>query len=170
MPAKRATPRNRTVTGDTTYDDTIYPSPDDSVTFGEAGSFTGRYLVLMKEDDTSANLKKLQNSSGLTIAASSDFNESQDFHNSGYGEEGGIFLEEIGVAIVNAAPESLSGISAAVADTAQPEVMAMEPERICATTGNTGLLAALKAFSAGAQAAYEHALVASGGEIGRAHV
>lgn len=100
---------------------------------GPGEGFTGRYLVLLAEDETDTAVKSLAKTSGLRLESVPTSNaEGVDV---AQGE--GVVFRELGVAVVNAPPDQLTAVSAAVAET--PTLHVMEPERYVFAIGGVDL-------------------------------
>jgi len=93
---------------------------------------TGRFLVLLREDGGKSAIKALREAAAISegdVALSSDFKtESLDVSSLG-GSEALIF-EELGVAVLNVKPDTGASLQAAAADENQPDILAVEEERI----------------------------------------
>lgn len=90
--------------------------------------FTGRYLVMFPEGtDTQAALASLTETMGLKVAHSADFPD-ELVQDSDFEKNEAIYLDQIGVAVVNAVPDQLNRLSLAVADASQ--AVLIEPERV----------------------------------------
>jgi subtilisin len=100
---------------------------------GQDAGLTGRYLVLLAEDETDTALKSLAKSSGLRLeSVSTGKVEGVDV-----AEGEGVVFRELGVAVVNAPPDQITAVSAAVAET--PTLHVMEPERYVYAIGGIDL-------------------------------
>jgi subtilisin len=123
-------------------------------TWREPGT-TGRFLVLLPPDDFAAGVRLLDNSAGLKIANAEDFSESS-VDLGGFGGADGVFLQELGVAIVEAAPPQQQILSSAAADVSNREILAVEPERFVYATEDwtSSLTGPLTAPLSGSQSAY----------------
>ncbi|NXY98829.1 S8 family serine peptidase [Streptomyces sp. BR123] len=87
--------------------------------------YTGRYLVLLDQDDPKAGLDALTSGAGVASA------EHVPSGASGIRalEEGGtVVLDDLGIAIVDTAPDQRSALEATVAST--PSLISVEPERV----------------------------------------
>lgn len=91
------------------------------------GEFTGRYLVLLREDDLSSGLQALKSRAGLSeVCNSADFSDGEV--EMAQASDAEIFvLDKLKVAVVNADPTQVQGLNAAVAD--DSAILAVEPER-----------------------------------------
>lgn len=94
--------------------------------------YTGRYLVMLPEEgSTQAHLEALQESTGMQVTRSSEFKDSvitsQDFE-----QNDAIYLEELGVAVLNANPQQVRSLSG---PGIQDSPYLIEPERIVHTFG-----------------------------------
>jgi subtilisin len=107
-----------------------------------SGEFTGRYLMVTNTDASSETLKEVKKVSGLSLASSQDFDD-QAVDMAAMDTGDGIYLNEIGVAIISGADEDqlmrLSGSSSlglmAAADDAQGPMPMLEPERVVHALG-----------------------------------
>lgn len=86
---------------------------------------TGRYLVLLPEQTTRESLENMRNVAGLNLASSSDFQD-QAFTESDIQNSDGIFLEKLGVVIINDRPDKISAITSAEST----QNMIIEQERV----------------------------------------
>lgn len=89
---------------------------------------TGRYLVLLNEDDVDAGVQAIGNSTGVQ-----DFAHSQDFENNAIEPEvlagsDSVVFDELGVAVVSLDPNQAQSLNAVVSD--RTTGLIMEPERI----------------------------------------
>jgi subtilisin len=87
---------------------------------------TGRYLVLLREDAVEEGAAALRSIDGLNVATTADFDSGVPGPEDVRSADAVVF-EELGVALVDASPERMTGVSAAT-DSA---VLAVEPERVC---------------------------------------
>jgi subtilisin family serine protease len=99
------------------------------------GGGTGRFLVLMRDEDGGAAAKLLSDRVGLRVARSSDFKASATPSEVAGAE--GVVYEELGVAVVDADPEQYESLAAA--ETAGSAVAVVEPERIVYALPANGL-------------------------------
>src|SRR5262245_54971799 len=90
----------------------------------QAGT-TGRYLVLFKDGAGPASVRKLSKAVGLSIASTADF-EGGAATPEAVGGADGLMFPDLGVAVVDAPPESLH--AAGVAE--ESDILAIEPERV----------------------------------------
>lgn len=88
---------------------------------------TGRYLVLMREDAMEAGVKALSDTAGLTVARSSEFEDSAVDADTFAGADAMLF-DKLAVAVVSAPPDRLSGIQAMRIE--ESGILAIEPERV----------------------------------------
>jgi subtilisin family serine protease len=91
---------------------------------------TGKYLVLMREDALQEGVRTLRDAAGLTVAASSDFDDGA-VEGETLAEAEAIVFEDLAVALVDTPPDQLQALGAAAAE--QPEespILAIEPERV----------------------------------------
>ena len=87
---------------------------------------TGRYLVVLRDTGQKAMVKSLKSVAGLTAASSADF-EGAVMTDKDIGKAGAMVFEHLGVAVVNADPNQLASIAAAVNDNTNP-IISVEPE------------------------------------------
>ena len=92
-----------------------------------AAETTGRYLVLMREGSTKANVEALKNVAGVKAASSSDFKKNAVNMETLGGAQAMLF-ESLNVAVVDAPPEQTEALSFAI-NTDNP-ILAMEAERV----------------------------------------
>jgi subtilisin family serine protease len=90
----------------------------------EMPAYTGRYLVLMPEDNLSSNIQVLEQSAGLHVARASEYEETQLDTDTLDGADAVVF-DTLGVAVVSAPPDQISFI----AEAADQGAMVVEPER-----------------------------------------
>lgn len=93
-----------------------------------SGEFTGRYLVLLRDDGVNEGLQALRSATGLSeVCNSADF-ASGEVEMSQAGDAEVFVLDKLRVAVVRADPSQAESLnSAAAGDSA---IMAVEPERI----------------------------------------
>lgn len=101
----------------------------DSIT--HAPGTTGRYLVLMHRDGAKQGLKALAEVGGLSIASSSDFEDGAS-NSETLGGADALFLENLGVAVVDAPPEQMNSVRA-MGEGQDSSILAVEAERIVHT-------------------------------------
>ena len=103
------------------------PPPGDMLTQAP-GEFTGRYLVLLRDDGLNAGLQALKSAAGLKdVASAADFADGDvDMKQAGDAEV--FVLDKLKVAVVNADPSQAGALTAAAAD--DSAILAVEPERI----------------------------------------
>jgi len=90
-----------------------------------AGALTGRYLVLLPEDDHEAGMNLLQETAQVEVLSSVGIEAASDPEASH-----GVFYESLGVAVLPAPPpERIEALGIAAADASQP-ILAVEPERV----------------------------------------
>jgi len=101
--------------------------PAEAMPFSD-GEFTGRYLVLMREDNMKAGLQAVKDATGLKqVCNTADFEASAiDMVQANDAEV--IVFDELKVAVVNTDPTQASGLRAAADDNG--DMLAVEPERI----------------------------------------
>ena len=86
---------------------------------------TGRFLVLFKEGTREAASKALSNAAGLRVTSSTEMGDAAFDEASG----DGLMFDEIGVAVVDSAPDQVHRLGIAAADNTN-EILAIEPERM----------------------------------------
>jgi subtilisin family serine protease len=89
---------------------------------------TGRYLVLLREDAVEEGAAALRAIDGLKVASTADFDSGVPDPDEVKAADAVVF-QELGVALVDAPPERMTGVSAAMAT--DSAVLAVEPERVC---------------------------------------
>lgn len=89
----------------------------------------------MAPNANAADLRKLNQTAGLHVAHAEDFAESS-LDLGSLGGADGLFLKELGVAIVQAAPPEQHALNAAAADDSNRHILAVEPERFVYATGD----------------------------------
>jgi subtilisin family serine protease len=93
-----------------------------------AAGTTGKYLVLMREDALEEGVRTLRDAAGLTVAASSDFDDGA-VEGETLAEAEAVVFEDLAVALVDTPPDQMQALGAA----AQPEespTLVIEPERV----------------------------------------
>ncbi len=91
--------------------------------------FTGRYLVLIAEDDGAAAEKTLAKAAGLkAVAHSADF-KTQDFTPEAVADADAVVLSEIGVMVVDGDSDQMAAVAAMDDDSKGVEMR--EPEQVC---------------------------------------
>jgi len=95
--------------------------------------YTGRYLVMLPEEgNAQSHLEALQASTGMQVMRSSEFEgsviTSQDFE-----KNDAIYLEQLGVAVLNASPQQVRSLSG---PGIQESAYLIEPERIVHAFGS----------------------------------
>ncbi len=107
----------------------------------ESEQFTGRYIVVFGDDvagDTGAMADALGSVAGVAnVASSADF-ESAAVAVDEASAADALTFTELGVAVVNADPTSFESLSIAAADSDDPRILAVEPERILYAIDDTG--------------------------------
>jgi subtilisin family serine protease len=104
------------------------PTPPASADVASSGEFTGKYLVLLRDDGLKEGLQALRDAAGLKdVCNAADYDKSAvDMAEAGEAE---VFaLDRLKVAVVDADPTQLGAIQAAAAD--DGAILAVEPERI----------------------------------------
>ena len=88
---------------------------------------TGRYLVLLREDAVPAGIRALTEAAGVSVASAADF--AGGAVDAGTLDEAeALVFPELGVAVVDALPEQVRGLSALAAE--ESGILAIEPERV----------------------------------------
>ncbi len=91
---------------------------------GPAPGTTGRYLVLLREDDIDAGINALSDTVGLSITSVADFD--QDAVEGDQQAEADVF-DQLTVRVVDTPPEYTQALGAVVAE--EDAIVAVEPER-----------------------------------------
>lgn len=86
---------------------------------------TGRYLVTMRDGDHQAFIRELKNVAGLSAASTADWENAEGTEADI--DQSALVFEHIGVAVVDADPNQMSSLSAAVKDSSSP-IIAVEQE------------------------------------------
>ncbi|MDQ4099700.1 MAG: S8 family serine peptidase, partial [Chloroflexota bacterium] len=86
---------------------------------------TGRFLVLMREDAVPSAVRTLSEDAGLNIASTADFDDGVADAEGLAGSDALVF-DELAVAVVDAPPAQLQGLSVA----GDSGIIAIEPERV----------------------------------------
>lgn len=94
---------------------------------GTTGGTTGRYLVLLRDTDTSAASRSLGALAGLRVAQMADFSDPAHIEEIAGGDA--IMLESLGVAVVSAPPDQMMALTASAA-AGDGAILAIEPERV----------------------------------------
>ena len=94
---------------------------------------TGRYLVLMREGSTKANVEALKNVAGVKVASTSDFKKGAVNMETLGGAQAMLF-ESLNVAVVDAPPDQTEALSFAIS--ADNPILAMEAERVVYAIGD----------------------------------
>jgi len=92
---------------------------------------TGRMLVVMERGQVKSACKSLENTAGLSVAASSDFAAGASGSN-----QADVLLETLGIAVVTPDPNQGARLMSAAADEGNPSILAVEPELICYALGS----------------------------------
>lgn len=87
--------------------------------------YTGRYLVLLDQDDPQSGLAALESGAGVSSA---EHIPGGDAGIHAFEQGGSVVLDDLGVAIVAADPDQRSALEMTVAST--PSLLAAEPERV----------------------------------------
>lgn len=103
--------------------------------------YTGRYLVMLPNGNrTDKQIDALRTATGLQVKRSSEF-EGSVILNADFDEQEGIYLEELGVAVLNAQPQQLQTLSTLESD---DEPYLVEPERVVRALGTDDYLKGFK--------------------------
>ena len=95
---------------------------------------TGRYLVLLPDDDTKAGVSALKSVGGLRLAHSGDYRKKELVR--AFAEADGVVLDELQVAIVSTPPEQLHRLNSVGIEGG---ILAIEPERIVHAISGQGI-------------------------------
>ncbi len=88
---------------------------------------TGRYLVLLREEEIDAGIATLGNTAGVSVAHAADFGDAAiEIHN--LSETEGIVFDELGVAVVDVPPDQTRALGAAMEEA--DAILTVEPERV----------------------------------------
>src|SRR6266700_1557746 len=90
--------------------------------------YTGRYLVLLREDASPAKGAEFLSDRNLNVVSTADFEQGILPEEEARRVDGVVF-HNIGVALVDAPPEQMAGVAAATAT--ESPIQAVEPERVC---------------------------------------
>ncbi len=115
-----------------------------------SGEFTGRYLLITAPGNSKSNIKNIKETTGINLASSLDF-ENSEITAEGLEGYDGFYLNELGVAVISAAQadkmQSLSQMNLMAADgSTDSAAPTIEPERVCRTI-NENFGSYLKGFS-----------------------
>lgn len=98
---------------------------------------TGRFLVLLPEENVESGIRAVTNSTGISdIARAGDF-ESHTFTVEQLEDSGAAVFDSLGVAVVTLDPDQAQSVRAAAASEAP--VLAIEPERVVYAIGDSAL-------------------------------
>jgi len=100
--------------------------PEDGLGAVPMPGTTGRFLVLMREDAVTSAVRALREDVGLNIASTADFDDGVA-DAAGLAGSDALVFDELSVAVVDAPPAQLQGLSMAAADSG---IIAIEPERV----------------------------------------
>jgi len=93
----------------------------------QAGQYTGNYLVLLNPDDLDAGMQALQSGAGISAADRADAGDAAATSEM-LAEGVSVVFDEIGVAVVSAAPDQRQALMRSAA--AAPQVLTIERERV----------------------------------------
>jgi subtilisin family serine protease len=112
---------------------------------------TGRYLVLLPEDDTKTGISALKSVAGLKVAHSHDYRERATA--AAFAEADGVVFDELQVAVVASSPDRLHALNSVGTDGG---ILAVEPERIvyASQTGGIGIPAPVPSLPSESGAAH----------------
>lgn len=104
------------------------PPPVDGAAEAAGGDFTGKFLVLFREDGMKEGLQAIKNAAGLSeVCSTADYDGGAVEMADAQGAE--VFaLDKLRVAVVDADPTQASGLRAAADD--DGAILAVEPERV----------------------------------------
>jgi len=88
---------------------------------------TGRYLVLLRSEESEAGGKALTDIAGLRVANSADFSDGAITPENS-GDANAVLLQRLGVAIIDTPPDQIRRLGMATSDAASG-ILAVEPER-----------------------------------------
>jgi subtilisin len=102
-----------------------------------SGEFTGRYLMITAPGNSKSNIKSIKETTGINLASSLDF-ENSEITDEGLAGFDGFYLNELGVAVISSAEaEQIQGLSSmsfmAVDGEGESAAPTIEPERVCKT-------------------------------------
>jgi subtilisin family serine protease len=98
---------------------------------------TGKYLVLLPEDNVNAGIRSLSDTTGIrSVARAADFPDNA-MSGQELESEDTLVFEDLGVAVVSLDPEQLQSVNMAVANDSEP-VLAIEPERVVYALSDVG--------------------------------
>ena len=98
---------------------------------------TGRYLVLLPDEDLGAGIQALSNATGIQgIARAADF-EDHAITTAELESPNASVFDRLGVAVVPLDPDQAQSVRASAA--AHQNVLAIQPERVVYALGQTGL-------------------------------
>lgn len=103
---------------------------------GSTEHLTGRYLILIGPEEASAARAHLNNEAGLSLQSVGG-SETLSVGDQSIREGEGVVFHDLGVAVVNAPPDQISAVNAAVAQSSA--LYLMEPERYVHTYGSVVL-------------------------------
>jgi subtilisin family serine protease len=92
------------------------------------GEYTGRYLVILREDATEEGTEALRSAGGLNVHSTADV-ESGVLAQETVQEADAVVFHNLGVALVDAPTNGIESVTSAAAT--NPAILAMEPERVC---------------------------------------
>lgn len=127
---------------------------------------TGRYLVLLPEEDLGAGIQALSNATGIQgVARAADF-EDHAFTTEELDSPNASVFDDLGVAVVPLDPDQAQSVRASAA--ASNNVLAIQPERVVYAIGQTGLSSDyLRGYSDAASHLYEQAEPGQGAATAR---
>lgn len=102
--------------------------PPPAVETGVSSEFTGKYLVLLRDNGVKEGLQAIKDASGLTHVCSAADYEGSAVEMDEANKAEVFFLDNLKVAVVDADPTQLSGLQTSAAE--DGAILAVEPERI----------------------------------------
>lgn len=141
-----------------TYDHPSGSASDHSV-FGNAGEqtqqFTGRHLVLLREDGVQEGLQAIANATGLSQVCNTCNFESAAVNMEQANEATVFMLDKLQVAVVNGDPDQMASLHATASDNGA--ILAIEPEQIMyALTESADPFASQMEYLRGYKGAVDH--------------
>ena len=123
----------------------------------QAGDHTGRFLVLLDLDTMDAGMSALSDGAGIAAAEHADIDDT-DATAEALAAGTPVVLDDIGVAVVPAAPDQTQDLRRAAG--AAPQVDEIEPERIVTISQDLMVADYLRGYRAGVDALVEKVLAA----------
>ena len=88
---------------------------------------TGKYLVLLREEDVEAGIQTLGSTASLRVARSAEFKQ-EAINSESLADEEAVVFDSLAVAVVNAPPDQIQSLTRGTSG--QGAILAIEPERI----------------------------------------